>query len=115
MLFLQQMISKMKPVEDGGSRIAIVFNGSPLFTGSAGGASYLEFSVPYGGAMAGGLAFGEFPDTERQKAFGVKIESDDRNAGADRFVFKTVDGKLVSARIVSREYPKIVIDYVLRK
>jgi type I restriction enzyme M protein len=35
LLFLQHMISKMKP-EDGGSRIGIVFNGSPLFTGSAG-------------------------------------------------------------------------------
>jgi type I restriction enzyme M protein len=35
-LFLQHMISKMKPVEDGGSRVAIVFNGSPLFTGAAG-------------------------------------------------------------------------------
>ncbi|MEV5829159.1 class I SAM-dependent DNA methyltransferase [Spirillospora sp. NPDC052242] len=34
-LFLQHMISKMKPVEKGGSRIAIVFNGSPLFTGAA--------------------------------------------------------------------------------
>ena len=34
-LFLQHMISKMKPAEDGGSRIAIVFNGSPLFTGAA--------------------------------------------------------------------------------
>nr|WP_237417970.1 class I SAM-dependent DNA methyltransferase [Actinomadura rayongensis] len=34
-LFLQHMISKMKPVEAGGSRIAIVFNGSPLFTGAA--------------------------------------------------------------------------------
>lgn len=32
LLFLQHMISKMKP---GGSRIAIVFNGSPLFTGAA--------------------------------------------------------------------------------
>lgn len=32
-LFLQHMISKMKPPEEGGSRIAIVFNGSPLFTG----------------------------------------------------------------------------------
>ena len=30
------MISKMKPVEEGGSRLAIVFNGSPLFTGAAG-------------------------------------------------------------------------------
>ena len=30
------MISKMKPVEEGGSRVAIVFNGSPLFTGAAG-------------------------------------------------------------------------------
>ncbi len=35
-LFLQHMISKMKAPEDGGSRIAIVFNGSPLFTGAAG-------------------------------------------------------------------------------
>jgi len=32
LLFLQHMISKMKP---NGSRIAIVFNGSPLFTGAA--------------------------------------------------------------------------------
>ncbi|MFO0666763.1 MAG: class I SAM-dependent DNA methyltransferase [Polyangiaceae bacterium] len=40
MLFLLHMISKMKPVDsktgEGGSRIAIVFNGSPLFTGDAG-------------------------------------------------------------------------------
>lgn len=35
-LFLQHMIAKMKPIEQGGSRIAIVFNGSPLFTGAAG-------------------------------------------------------------------------------
>jgi type I restriction enzyme M protein len=34
LLFLQHMISKMEPK---GSRIAIVFNGSPLFTGDAGG------------------------------------------------------------------------------
>jgi type I restriction enzyme M protein len=33
LLFLQHMISKMKP---GGTRIGIVFNGSPLFTGQAG-------------------------------------------------------------------------------
>ena len=30
------MISKMKPPAEGGSRVAIVFNGSPLFTGAAG-------------------------------------------------------------------------------
>lgn len=36
LLFLQHMISKMRPVSEGGSRIAIVFNGSPLFTGDAG-------------------------------------------------------------------------------
>jgi type I restriction enzyme M protein len=35
-LFLQHMISKMDPVEDKGTRLAIVFNGSPLFTGAAG-------------------------------------------------------------------------------
>jgi type I restriction enzyme M protein len=34
-LFLQHMLSKMQPVDKGGSRIAIVFNGSPLFTGAA--------------------------------------------------------------------------------
>jgi type I restriction enzyme M protein len=37
MLFLMQMISKMKNPEDGGSRVAIVFIGSPLFTGAAAG------------------------------------------------------------------------------
>jgi type I restriction enzyme M protein len=36
LLFLQHLISKMKPVEEGGSRIAIVFSGSPLFSGGAG-------------------------------------------------------------------------------
>jgi len=34
-LFLQHMISKMRP-ENGGARIGIVFNGSPLFSGGAG-------------------------------------------------------------------------------
>ena len=41
LLFLQHMISKMHPWEEGnenrpGSKIAIVFNGSPLFSGDAG-------------------------------------------------------------------------------
>ena len=36
LLFLQHMLSKMRPAGKGGSRIAIVFNGSPLFTGDAG-------------------------------------------------------------------------------
>ena len=35
LLFLLHMLSKMKPVDQGGSRLAIVFNGSPLFTGAA--------------------------------------------------------------------------------
>ncbi|WP_171231003.1 class I SAM-dependent DNA methyltransferase [Ruegeria sp. HKCCA6707] len=40
LLFLQHMISKMHPNPDAGgdgSKIAVVFNGSPLFSGSAGG------------------------------------------------------------------------------
>lgn len=37
LLFLQHMIAKMRRAEEGGSRIGIVFNGSPLFTGDAGG------------------------------------------------------------------------------
>ena len=36
MLFLLHLISKMRPASDGGSRLAIVLNGSPLFTGGAG-------------------------------------------------------------------------------
>jgi type I restriction enzyme M protein len=36
MLFLLHLISKIRPAVDGGSRIGIVLNGSPLFTGGAG-------------------------------------------------------------------------------
>lgn len=36
LLFLQHMIARMKPETQGGSRVAIVMNGSPLFTGDAG-------------------------------------------------------------------------------
>ncbi|MFI3250018.1 MAG: class I SAM-dependent DNA methyltransferase [Eubacteriales bacterium] len=36
LLFLQHMMSKMTDQKKGGSRIAVVFNGSPLFTGDAG-------------------------------------------------------------------------------
>jgi type I restriction enzyme M protein len=36
LLFLQHMLSKVRAPEEGGSRIGIVFNGSPLFTGDAG-------------------------------------------------------------------------------
>ena len=36
LLFLLHLISKMTPAKDGGSRIGIVLNGSPLFTGGAG-------------------------------------------------------------------------------
>jgi type I restriction enzyme M protein len=36
LLFLQHMVSKMRPAVDGGARVGIVLNGSPLSTGSAG-------------------------------------------------------------------------------
>lgn len=36
LLFLQHMLAKMRAPKDGGSRIGIVLNGSPLFTGDAG-------------------------------------------------------------------------------
>ncbi|MCC6236153.1 MAG: SAM-dependent DNA methyltransferase [Dehalococcoidia bacterium] len=43
LLFLQHMLAKMQPIDEGGSRLAIVFNGSPLFTGDAGqGASNIR-------------------------------------------------------------------------
>jgi type I restriction enzyme M protein len=36
LLFLMHLISKMRPQHEGGSRIGIILNGSPLFTGGAG-------------------------------------------------------------------------------
>ena len=36
LLFLMHLISKMRPASEGGGRIGIVLNGSPLFTGDAG-------------------------------------------------------------------------------
>jgi type I restriction enzyme M protein len=36
LLFLMHLLSKMNPAGKGGSRVAIVLNGSPLFTGGAG-------------------------------------------------------------------------------
>lgn len=36
LLFLQTMLAKMKPADKGGSRIAIIFNGSPLSNGDCG-------------------------------------------------------------------------------
>jgi type I restriction enzyme M protein len=36
LLFLLHLVSKMRPIKDGGSRFGIVLNGSPLFTGGAG-------------------------------------------------------------------------------
>ncbi len=36
LLFLQHMLAHMKPGGEGGSRVAIIMNGSPLFTGDAG-------------------------------------------------------------------------------
>jgi len=36
LLFLQHMLGRMKSKEDGGSRVCIIMNGSPLFTGDAG-------------------------------------------------------------------------------
>ncbi len=39
LLFVQHMVSKMRKPEDGGSRIAVVLNGSPLFSRDAGSGS----------------------------------------------------------------------------
>lgn len=36
LLFVQHMVAKMRAPEDGGGRIAVFLNGSPLFTGAAG-------------------------------------------------------------------------------
>lgn len=36
LLFLMHLLAKMNPADGGGSRVAIVLNGSPLFTGGAG-------------------------------------------------------------------------------
>lgn len=36
LLFLQTMLNKMKPLDQGGSKVAIIFNGSPLSNGDCG-------------------------------------------------------------------------------
>ena len=36
LLFVQRMVAKMRPADEGGGRIAVFLNGSPLFTGAAG-------------------------------------------------------------------------------
>ena len=36
LLFVQHMVAKMRPANEGGGRIAVFLNGSPLFTGAAG-------------------------------------------------------------------------------
>ncbi len=36
LLFLMHLVSKLRPKKEGGSRIGIILNGSPLFTGGAG-------------------------------------------------------------------------------
>ena len=46
LLFLQTMLAKMKPASQGGSRIAIIFNGSPLSNGDCGsGESEIRRSI----------------------------------------------------------------------
>ena len=45
MLFLLTAISKMKDPKDGGSRIAIIHNGSPLVTGDAGSGDFVESEI----------------------------------------------------------------------
>lgn len=82
---------------------------------SAGGASYLAFVAPYGGGLATGLRFGEFPGDGWEGELGQEFGSDVRGGNSDVFLLKTRDGKLVSARIRSRVHPRIMIDYVLRR
>lgn len=36
LLFVEHMVAKMRPAEEGGGRVAVFLNGSPLFTGAAG-------------------------------------------------------------------------------
>ena len=36
LLFVQHMVAKMRPADEGGGRIVVFLNGSPLFTGAAG-------------------------------------------------------------------------------
>jgi type I restriction enzyme M protein len=78
LLFLQHMIDKMRCAEEGGSRIGIVFNGSPMFTGDAGGGdpSDKPKDPDYIGDITG--LHGHFED------------------GASRWVLFDKDGKVVT-------------------
>jgi type I restriction enzyme M protein len=48
LLFLLHLLSKMRPPQEGGSRIGIVLNGSPLFTGGAGSGESRDPPLPAG-------------------------------------------------------------------
>jgi len=89
---------------------AVAHPGDVAITSAAGGASYLCFA---GAAVApgGAFAFGEFPPASSLQ-FGERVESDDRNAGSERFYVRTADGGIASVRIVQRTYPKVAIEYV---
>lgn len=82
--------------------------------GAAGGASYLSFLAPAGAAPATGLAFGEFPADGDARAFAAQLDSDERNPGADLFLVRTNDAGIACVRVAERDYPRVVLDYVVR-
>jgi hypothetical protein len=84
--------------------------GDLSLVGGAGGASYLRFGTPYGSCANGGRAFGDFDGLQRGKAdhFG----SDDREDDVEQFFVWTKDGGCACVRIVVRDWPDTVVEYV---
>ncbi len=78
---------------------------------SAGGASYLGFQAKAGMAGAGEVTFGDFAAAAKL-GYGEHFASDNREANADRFFVRTPDGGMASVRIVRREHPDNVIEYL---
>lgn len=80
---------------------------------SAGGASSLSFATPAGGAPGRDAPFGSFAGAGALP-FGERVDSDDRDEGAERFYVRTEEGGVASVRIVAREYPVVSFEYVYR-
>jgi type I restriction-modification system DNA methylase subunit len=80
LLFLLHLISKLRDTKDGGARIGIILNGSPLFTGGAGsGESEIRRTIIYwkrlspcrpicSTTQAFRLTFGFYPTKKRVNA-----------------------------------------------
>lgn len=77
---------------------------------ASGNANYLVFGTPNGSCANGGRAFGDFDGLRRGTA--ESFGSDDRKDDYEQFFVWTKDGGSACVRIVVRDWPDTVVEYV---